>query len=142
MAKVEKICKECKNTFNIERWRLKDKNRGKFCSVYCTRKYYSGENHHFFGKKRPEISGENSKTWKGDNTGYTGLHIRVSKKRGEPTTCEKCGSSDENRRYEWASLNKDYSNVDDYIRLCVPCHREMDGNMPVNRFLKGSYASL
>ena len=67
MSKVSRVCKNCGRKFEIERWRLNDKNkrRGLFCSRKCKSNYHSGKKHWSFGKKRPEISGKNSKTWKG-----------------------------------------------------------------------------
>lgn len=34
-AHIEKICRNCGNKFVIERWRLKDPSRGRFCSQKC-----------------------------------------------------------------------------------------------------------
>lgn len=57
---------------------------------------------------------------------YRGAHYRVEQARGKPQACEKCGTNDPTRRYEWANLTKQYDDVFDYIRLCVSCHRKMD----------------
>jgi hypothetical protein len=68
----------------------------------------------------------NGSQWKGDNAGYSGFHVRVDRLRGKPKRCESCGLSDENRKYHWANLTGNYSDVWDYKRLCVSCHRKYD----------------
>lgn len=70
--------------------------------------------------------GKNHHSWKGDKAGYYQLHLRVRESRGRPDFCEKCGLKDPTKKYEWASLTKNYTNPRDYIRLCIKCHRTMD----------------
>jgi len=38
--------------------------------------------------------------------------------------CQWCETT--NGRFEWANLTGDYTNVNDYDRLCVSCHRYYD----------------
>lgn len=64
--------------------------------------------------------------WKGDSVSYTGAHFRVYRERGQPSECEKCGTSDSSKRYEWANLTGNYADPQDYIRLCTKCHVIMD----------------
>lgn len=77
---------------------------------------------------RPAIKrdqfGPNNDSWKGDRAGYQALHLRVGSARGNPSECEWCHATD--GRFEWANLTGDYSDVNDYARLCVPCHRRYD----------------
>lgn len=68
---------------------------------------------------------ENNDSWKGDSASYTAMHLRVYAQRGRPSECSRCGKSSPGR-YEWANLTGDYSNVLDYARMCVPCHRKFD----------------
>lgn len=49
VPRAVKICIACGKEFEIERWRLKDKSRGKYCSVKCS----------------STRTGEFSKNWKG-----------------------------------------------------------------------------
>lgn len=42
--RIKKICKQCGKEFEIEASRLKEKNRGKFCTVKHRGKFYSGKN--------------------------------------------------------------------------------------------------
>ena len=63
--------------------------------------------------------------WKGDNAGYKALHLRVDAERGKPMRCEWCENTS-NDRYEWANLTGDYTNVWDFVRLCLSCHRTYD----------------
>lgn len=70
-------------------------------------------------------TGEDASQWKGDDASYTSLHFRVERIRGKPQYCACCDISGPGR-YEWANLTGEYTNVDDYIRLCVSCHRRFD----------------
>jgi hypothetical protein len=71
--------------------------------------------------------GPDNHAWKGDEAGYSALHLRVVEARGKPTRCAACDTVDPERRYEWANLTGDYTDIADYIRLCLPCHRRFDG---------------
>jgi hypothetical protein len=82
-----------------------------------------------------KLSGENAHAWKGENVGYVALHDWVKKVLGAPNTCENCGTT-EIRRYEWSNISGKYlRSINDWIRLCVKCHRKRDGNIP-NRWYK------
>lgn len=72
--------------------------------------------------------GEKNASWKGDSAGYSALHLRVAARRGKPSLCEHCGTT-EAKRFEWANLTGNYADVNDYARLCGSCHRRMDGTI-------------
>lgn len=58
---------------------------------------------------------------------YRSLHDWVRKHRGRPNECEHCGTT-EDRRYDWANKSNEYKReLDDWLRLCGPCHRKHDG---------------
>ena len=79
------------------------------------------------GKKRPEWSGENHWEWKGALVSYETLHDWVSRHKGRPKQCEMCDLNDPNRKYHWANISGEYKrDLDDFIRLCVPCHKKLD----------------
>lgn len=78
------------------------------------------------GHKR-DSSGPRNHKWKGDNATYSTLHQRVSRYRGTPSKCEKCGTTDPCATYDWANMTGDYHNVNDYKRLCRSCHWSNDG---------------
>ena len=66
-------------------------------------------------------------SWKGDDATYTALHNRVYRRRGKADHCEQCGKDDPAERYEWAQKHgTDGTDVNDYIPMCVPCHRTYD----------------
>ena len=83
---------------------------------------------------RPQIKrdqrGERNDSWKGDQAGYTALHLRVAEARGRPKECSVCGTTDPNRRYDWANLTRDYANIADYARMCRQCHLRYDRSLP------------
>jgi hypothetical protein len=70
-------------------------------------------------------NGANNSSWKGNDATYAAFHYRVEKERGKPHFCEACGTM-EKTRYEWANLTGNYSNIYDYARMCVSCHRKYD----------------
>lgn len=70
--------------------------------------------------------GEKNSSWKGENITYKGAHNRVRLKRGKPTECLLCGAKDSSARMEWANINKKYHDPNDYIPMCVHCHRKYD----------------
>lgn len=77
--------------------------------------------------KRDQRGPRNS-SWKGDDAGYSALHLRVATERGTPSLCEHCGTTN-SKRFEWANLTGNYTDVFDYGRLCSSCHHKMDGTI-------------
>jgi hypothetical protein len=84
----------------------------------------------FVPERRPAVprdqTGERNAAWKGDRAGYAAMHLRVQVVRGKPSWCAGCGADDPDVRYEWANLSGRYEDVDDYVRLCILCHRALD----------------
>lgn len=71
--------------------------------------------------------GPKNHAWKGGAAKYAALHLRVQAERGAPNRCEDCGTT-EAPRFEWASISGNYTDVNDYKRLCCSCHHKMDGH--------------
>jgi hypothetical protein len=76
--------------------------------------------------KGPDQWAENNPTWLGDEAGYQAFHGRVHRRRGMPSRCERCGTEDPTKRYEWANLTGHYEDPDDYERMCKHCHQLYD----------------
>lgn len=70
-------------------------------------------------------SGSENPQWKEGNISYSGFHYRVVSERGNPSKCESCGTTDQNKQYDWACVG-DYKNTADYKRMCHSCHLKMD----------------
>jgi len=75
--------------------------------------------------------GEQNSAWKGDDVSYGGLHMWVSNQLGNPSKCSKCGKrEDETKKHriiQWANISQKYKrDVNDWIALCIKCHREKD----------------
>lgn len=70
--------------------------------------------------------GERNTSWAGNKVTYKGAHIRVGDRRGNPKSCEVCGTNDSNKWYEWANLTGNYPDPNDYKRMCRSCHRKFD----------------
>lgn len=83
-------------------------------------------------------SGKNHSQWKGEKVGYYGIHNWLHKNFGKASKCEnpncfypRKGSRkwlDKPWRYEW-SLRKGKKMIrkrENFIQLCVSCHRKYD----------------
>jgi transcriptional regulator with XRE-family HTH domain len=77
-------------------------------------------------KIRPAAKGSNHGNWRGDSASYSTFHKRVRKARGTPSECSVCGTTDPSLDYDWASLSGHFEDLDDYARMCRPCHRRFD----------------
>ena len=65
--------------------------------------------------------------WKGDSAKYHAMHKWIYRHKGNPELCEHCGKTHKEKRIEWANINHLYTRKpDDYIPLCVSCHRKYD----------------
>ena len=71
-------------------------------------------------------SNEENPAWKGEKVKYMGLHNWVRRHLGTPKKCMHCGTTEE-KVYHWANISKKYKrDLNDWVRLCVPCHRKFD----------------
>jgi hypothetical protein len=76
-------------------------------------------------KMRISKLGENNPNWKGDDAGYIALHMWVYTVKTRRMRCQHCGRK--SRRTEWANVSGEYKrDPDDFIELCLPCHRAFD----------------
>ncbi len=63
---------------------------------------------------------EKNYAWKGDDAGYSPIHVWVKKWKGKPIICEVCGQIRTNKRFHWANIDHKYRRVlEDYISMCV-----------------------
>jgi hypothetical protein len=74
--------------------------------------------------RKNSITGSKNHLWKGDHVGYDALHDWIRRIKGKAKKCEHCGNTSA-KRYEWSNIDHKYRrNVDDFIELCVNCHRK------------------
>ncbi len=78
--------------------------------------------------KKREQNGPSNDSWRGPDATYAAFHLRVRAARGAPSKCEHCGTTSA-KRFEWASISKNYEDVNDYVRLCASCHHKFDGTV-------------
>ena len=71
-----------------------------------------------------EQRGDRNDAWRGNEATYAAMHKRVEAVRGKPSQCELCGVA--GVECEWANQSGNYADVNDYKRLCLPCHRKLD----------------
>lgn len=74
--------------------------------------------------------GEDSPRWKGDKVGVGALHSWVVRRKGKPIKCQFCGELPKKafpKRIQWANKDHKYRRkLNDFIGLCVSCHRNYD----------------
>lgn len=141
--KISVKCVICSKELTTSLDRIKD-GRGKFCSRAC---YIQDWNKRIPGWNKGQSAtwaignqhrkgipntnwvksiGDSNGKWKGDIVGYKALHTWVSRQLGKPNKCEHCGDTSR-RRYEWANKSHKYlRDANDWIRLCLPCHKKYD----------------
>lgn len=73
--------------------------------------------------------------WKGNSVGYSAFHYRLVATKGRPHKCERCGTNDPGKHYDWANLTGKYDDPSDYQRMCRSCHFKYDD---MNRNFKGA----
>jgi len=113
---------------------VKDWQTRKFCSAKCYgqskvgkpspgkpfAKGHAAWNRGMVGYK----AGEANHQWAGDKAGYMAVHAWV-RKHFPKTGCQHCGATD--RKTQWANISGEYRrDRDDWIELCVPCHKKYD----------------
>lgn len=139
-GEVEYTCTTCKKSFAVWKFRKNVKTCSKTCHrIYQqTPEYKELLSRKHIGKvisteQRLKISdalkgrrtGDENQNWKGDDVGYRAMHDWIRREKGLPNTCEHC--STQKRRLVWANKSHEYQrNVDDWMRLCYPCHRKYD----------------
>ncbi len=77
-------------------------------------------------------TGKKNINWKGTKVSYRNLHRWVDRYLGQPIECEHCGLKEipkgMKRYFQWANKSKKYlRKLNDWIRLCVKCHKHYDG---------------
>ena len=77
-------------------------------------------------KNNELLKGEKHYYWKGEKASYSAVHHWIKRWKGKPDHCEICGRSDKTR-YNWANIDHTYRRIlDEYMSVCVPCHRKYD----------------
>ena len=71
---------------------------------------------------------------------YRALHNRIEISLGKPSKCSHCGVEKEGKhKFHWANISKKYKkDLNDWIRLCVPCHMKFDKHWEIRRKIYGS----
>jgi hypothetical protein len=116
-------CYICGKEIYIPKYRV----RMNCCSLECTKEY----------KKKFSPKEEKNSSWKGLLASVGAIHKWVAVRKGKPAKCEVCGT-DKKRTYHWANIDHSYQrNLEDYIRMCVSCHRKYD--IENNNYRPGFY---
>ena len=72
--------------------------------------------------------------YKKEKVKYRGLHIRIEKLLGKPTKCSFCDKENlSGKKIHWANKSRKYLfEINDWIRLCVPCHKAYDKKLSMS----------
>ena len=83
---------------------------------------------------RGDFLGDKNHNWKGDKVGYRCLHLWVQRKLGKASQCEHCGKQKTTpKSINWANISRKYlRNLNDWIQLCVSCHKKYDISHKMN----------
>lgn len=78
--------------------------------------------------------------WKGDNAGYTALHIWARRRLKKPEKCQKCNKIPKSKiGLDLANISQEYRReITDWEWLCRKCHVVQDGRTK-NRSIKGTF---
>lgn len=111
--------------------RLKE-YRASYClSCYRKKLAHSNKVGPWHGRVPPPRKGTASNLWRGDKVGYTGIHSWLYREYGKPDHCEgnPCKKISSNFQY---ALKKGFSyerKRENFMMLCVSCHRIYDRNL-------------
>lgn len=114
---IEKVCATCSKQFITNRERINN------CSAKCATRYRS------ITYREDKIG-----TWKGDEVGYSGLHMWIKSKYGKANRCDFLEVKNHSKTaiFHWANLSGKYMrNIDDWAQLCVKCHFRFDNGYEV-----------
>jgi len=117
-----KSCNQCNIKFEWNR----SKGRGLYCSRVCADKNRKNPIWLKGTVKNPNYTGRP----RGKSTNYDALHYRVKQDKIKPDECVKCNKK--SNRLELANIRSDRKctdNIEDYMYMCVKCHREFDGSV-------------
>lgn len=79
-----------------------------------------------------KMVGTKNHLWKGTKVGYRALHHWVEKWLGKAYECVYCGRNKLETRIHWASIShKAKRDLNDFISLCVLCHKHYDGKLRI-----------
>lgn len=91
----------------------------------------SQKGRHHSEETKKKLSGKNNYGWKGDNAGYNSIHIWIRKHKSPQELCSMCGKK---VQLQLANISgKYYRDINDFMWLCVKCHRKFDSNSNQNR---------
>ena len=75
--------------------------------------------------ERGKPKGASAWNWKGDDVAYKGVHKWVARYKVRTGICEHCERP--SKRTEFANISGEYRrDVNDYVELCVVCHKRFD----------------
>ena len=115
-------CNQCQLNKRIKFSYTKE-GGGKFCSRNCRLVYYNINK-----RQSATISGKRNINWKGDAASIRAIHNWLGYNYGKSDECWNKNCLKKCDTYEWALLHdKKYQhNVNNFIKLCVKCHRLYD----------------
>jgi hypothetical protein len=123
-----------RSSFSVKLNRLVYPEKTRFCSVKC-RMYWRNilNNSMKNTETKNKISGKNNYAWLGSKVKYFGLHSWIRKQIGSrPEFCGNCGVKGceiKNKRWsiQFCNISGEYKrNLDDWLLLCIACHRKHD----------------
>lgn len=89
-------------------------------------------------KNSPHYFGEKSPNWKADGVKYHGIHQWLRVNYGRANWCESIICNKKSNRHNWCLIRgkKHERKRENYIQLCVSCHRKYDNSFDRDRLKK------
>lgn len=103
-------------------------NKGKSATWMIGNVLRKGKKNPFLAKFNRSRHGKINPKWKGDSVEYRGLHLWIERTLGKSQACQHCPKAHlTGHKIHWANRSGKYlRDVNDWLRLCVKCHREFD----------------
>jgi len=120
LKRIKFICKYCWCEYERRPSELKI-HWSSYCSDDCKHKSFTP----FFW--------EDNYQWKWDNITYRTIHRWVENNKWKAIVCSKCWKTKEEWMIHWSNIDHKYRrNLDDYVSLCVKCHKAYDKTIKQN----------
>lgn len=113
---------------------VSEEQRARLASYNHNREFSEETRRKMSDARRGRFLGDQHPLWRGDAVSYTTLHSWVRRHKPKSGVCAECSAAvgtERSRGTEWANISGRYlRDLDDYVELCIPCHRRRDRRAP------------
>ena len=115
--------------------KFSEKTKKKLSQAKIGKKRAPFSQQHLINLRNAVKKGKEHYLWRGNKVKYVALHDWVRYYLGKPRRCEHCGKTNlKGHKIHWANRSHKYKrDLNDWIRLCVKCHKIYDKTNPKNK---------